>query len=108
MSVDDHAVGQPPETGSLFVPLTLLSLAFIGWLGFLTFAYMGERQQLHQVFDSQQPQIDAAKRMRAALDGLASSTQHLANQGNPNARLLVDELGRRGVTINQTPSASAQ
>ena len=41
------------------------------------------------------------------LDTLAADTQRLADSGNPNARALVDELKKRGVTISTTPANAA-
>ncbi len=42
-----------------------------------------------------------------SLDAIAAQTQRLAEQGNPNAMALVDELRKRGVTINTSTGAAA-
>jgi hypothetical protein len=44
--------------------------------------------------------VDNAGKLRASLDALAVDTQRLAEAGNPSAKLLVDELRKRGITIN--------
>ncbi len=56
---------------------------------------------------SQQQTVDNAARLRASLDAIAADTQRLADSGNANARLLVEELRRRGITINAAASAQA-
>ena len=92
---------------SAFYPVLLLCLAVLGWSGFQSWQLMNERQQLQQFVAGQQPQVDNAGRLRASLDRLALSTRQLAQEGNPNARLLVDELQRRGVTINPAGAGGA-
>ena len=41
-----------------------------------------------------------AERVRTQSDSIARKMVQLARQGNPNAALIVDQLSRRGVTIN--------
>ncbi len=90
-----------------FIPVALLALAFIAWLGFQTWNLSAERSQLSLAHATQQPQIDQANKLRAALDTLAVTTQRLAGEGSAAARVVVDELGKRGVTINPAGAASA-
>ena len=94
---------------SAFVPLLLGGLALLGWLGFQTWQLYSERQTLQTAHASQQQTVDNAAKLRASLDTLAADTQRLADGGNPNARALVDELKKRGVTINpaNTPPTPA-
>ena len=91
---------------SLFLPILLLALAFVGWLGFQAMQQVSERQQLVQAQTHLDPQEQAATKLRASLDALAMATAGLAAQGNPNARVIVEELRKRGVTIN--PGAAAK
>lgn len=91
---------------SLFLPILLLALAFVGWLGFQAMQQVSERQQLVQAQTHLEPQEQAATKLRASLDALAMATAGLAAQGNPNARVIVEELRKRGVTIN--PGAAAK
>jgi uncharacterized protein HemX len=90
---------------SLFLPILLLALAFVAWLAFQAMQQVSERQQLTQTQASLEPQEQAATKLRASLDALAVATAGLAAQGNPNARVIVEELRKRGVTIN--PAAAA-
>ncbi len=99
----------PASTGSSspgpFLPLTLFGGALVYWLGFQTWQLVVERGQLDQAFASQTRTMENAAQFRARLDKIARETQLLADKGNPNAKLLVEELRKRGVTIN--PNASA-
>lgn len=83
-----------------FLPLLLLLLAVAGWLGLQTWILVEERGRLRTSHAAQQTTVDNATKLRTALDTLAADTQRLADAGNPNARLLVEELRKRGVTIN--------
>ena len=85
---------------SAFVPLLLLALAVVGWLAFQSAQLLRERQQLAANESSLQPQEQNAMKLRASLDAVATATAKLATAGNANARVIVDELRRRGVAIN--------
>ncbi|MDP1646885.1 MAG: hypothetical protein Q8M01_01595 [Rubrivivax sp.] len=93
---------QPAAAGrhSPFVPLLLGALALLGWLGFQTHQLANERAVLLAAHASQQQTVDSAGKLRASLDALAADTQRMAEAGNPSAKLLVDELRKRGITIN--------
>ena len=92
---------------SAFAPLLLGGLAVLGWLGFQTWQFYAERQALQAAYASQQQTVDGAAKLRASLDTLAADTQRLADAGNPNARTLVEELKKRGVTISTAPAGAA-
>lgn len=95
------------DDASPFLPLLLLSLALVGWFGFQTHQLVRERQQLAQLRAGQDAQIEAAAKVRASLDTVATATASLAETGNLNARLLVEELRKRGITINRGAANAA-
>ena len=82
-----------------FVPL-LLSLAVSAWSGFQTLQLWNERGTLAAAIVVHDRNVAEAKKIRTALDTLARETNALADRGNVNARLVVNELKRRGVTID--------
>lgn len=90
-----------------FPPLLLLAVALVGWFAFQTLQLINERQQLEALRVSQGPQVEAAGKVRASLDTVAVATARLADAGNANARLLVDELRRRGIVINPAAPATS-
>jgi hypothetical protein len=96
-----------PRTASPFWPMLLLALALLGFFGFQTAQLWRERGQLEQALTALQPQVEAASRSRSAIDRLALNTNRMAEQGNANARAIVEELRRRGVTINPDAPAAA-
>lgn len=91
---------------NLFVPILLLALSVSSWSAFQMLQLLRERQQLEAVKVGLGPQELAATKLRTALDQVATATARLAGEGNGNARLIVEQLRARGVTIN-SPAASA-
>jgi len=87
------------------VPMLLVALSVSGWFGFQTLQLVREQQQLEAAKVSLGPQELAATKLRTALDQVVTATAKLAAEGNGNARLIVEQLRSRGVTIN-SPAAS--
>jgi hypothetical protein len=85
---------------SAFVPLLLMGLALLGWSVFMSVALEKSHRELRNVLKVQQPQIARAEKMRDSLSQLASDTQVLADQGDAGAELIVNQLKKRGITIN--------
>jgi hypothetical protein len=82
------------------LPLGILALAMFTWSGAVALNQMAESSRLKEVRTNQETLVQNSQKLRASLDALASETAKLAAQGNPNAKLLVDELAKRGITIN--------
>ena len=95
-----HAPAREEQT-SAFVPLLILMAALAIWTGFQTFQLTHEREALAALRVNQEAQVQQAQKVRQTLDQLASETQKLADGGNANARIVVEELRKRGVTINR-------
>jgi hypothetical protein len=85
-------------------------LALLAWLGYQAWQLDQDRRQLEVARGNLQPTVETAQRLRRSLDLLAADTQRLADGGNGNAKVLVEELKKRGITINPgaaTPPATA-
>jgi hypothetical protein len=85
------------------IPLGILAVALLVWTASVTWNLASENTRLQAAKASQETLVQNSQKLRASLDTLASETAKLAAEGNPSARLLVDELRKRGVTIK--PSA---
>lgn len=83
-----------------FLPLLLIGLAVLGWTVFQTVELVGEHHSLSGLRAAQQRQVMQSARLRAALNTLASDTQHLADQGDAGAQVIVSQLKKRGITIH--------
>jgi hypothetical protein len=92
---------------SVFFPVLLLALTYLAWTIFQTVQLIREREALRSVQTTQEKQIEESKKLRGSLDKLARETQLLANRGNRSALLVVDELRKRGITINPDAAPAA-
>ena len=95
-----------PAGRSPFAPMLLLAIAFVAWLGFQATQQIGERRQLAELQTSLDPQEIAARKVRTSLDAVATSTAKLAADGDASARVIVEELRKRGITINNASGAA--
>jgi len=105
MMVEHDTEGRPAEGRTLFVPWLLVSTAFVMWLAFQTYQLVSERSQLQAMHEAQAATVETATKVRTSLDAVASRTAKLDLEGNPNAHIIVEELRKRGVTINPEGSA---
>lgn len=101
-AVRNHERAPEKAEHSIFTPLLILAVSLVAWFAFQTMQLNSERRELAILKASQASQVETAAKIRTALDSLAASTQRLANSGNANAQVIVDELRKRGVTI-KTP-----
>ena len=82
------------------LPLGIVLLALLVYSGSLAWQLVSENARLTAARANQETLVQNSQKVRASLDTLASETARLAAQGNPGAKLLVDELRKRGITIN--------
>ena len=94
------------ERPDLLGPLALVVVTLVIWLAFQTSQIMSERAALQTASASQETTIQEAQKIRAQLDSIARRTAELAARGNQGAQAIVDDLRKRGVTINPTPPAT--
>ena len=99
-STPKAAAARAATTHGVFAPVLLAVLTLLGSMGWQTWLLYSDRQALHSAHTQQQPAVVNAAKLRGSLDTLAADTQRLADGGNASARLLVEELKKRGVTIN--------
>jgi len=98
--MEDHRLHERQAGRTPFVPWLLVSAAFVLWLVFQTYELAAERAQLQVLHGAQAGTIETATKVRDSLDAVARRTAKLDSEGNPNAHIIVEELRKRGVTIN--------
>ena len=91
---------EPLPIRGLLAPVCLVVAAFVLWTGFQTTQLLRENGTLKTIRANQETAVQEAAKLRTQLDSIARATQELANQGNPNAKTIVTELQKRGITIN--------
>jgi hypothetical protein len=99
--VDEHTTSETPAApASFFLPQLIVALGLVIWTGFQTTMLVGERSTLNTARAEQEATIQQAVKLRAQLDSIAAKTQMLADRGNTGAKTIVEELKKRGVTID--------
>lgn len=97
-ATDARVVSAPSM--SAFLPVLILGLVLLAWFGFQASQLHGERDAVREVMAGQEKTMQDSKKLRDSLDAIARGTAQLADGGNQNARLIVDELKKRGITIS--------
>lgn len=92
--------------GGSDVPLAILALAFCLMLLFQMVQLVRQSQSLAANATNQESALQEASRLRQAADALAGDIAQLAQQGNPNAKQVVDEMARQNVNLHP-PAAAA-
>jgi uncharacterized protein HemX len=98
--MDEMLSSSASTTHSVFWPLLIFGVATVSWSGFQAYQLTQEHEALKKLHANQEALVQNSAKLRAQLDGIAADTQRLANSGNANAQVIVNELRRRGVTIN--------
>jgi hypothetical protein len=94
----ERLIGDKPT--SAFLPILLVTCAITGLLLFQASQLYQDRSQLAMLRTTQKPAFDEARRLQDQLEGMAADTAVLARKGNSNARLIVDALRSRGISID--------
>ena len=92
---------------SPFLPLLLLVIGAVAWPAFQCYQLASEKQAIAVAFGNQIRQFEDSGKLRNSLDALDRDTALLAAKGNASAKLIVDELARRGVTIDPSKQPGA-
>ncbi len=102
-------VDDAPAGPTAFIPLLVLSVVLVAWFAFQAVQLRVERDAMRELMTTQDKQVQDSQKLRDSLDAIARGTAALADGGNANAKLIVDELKRRGVTIapNAAPAVPA-
>jgi hypothetical protein len=100
--------GSQQERSSPWLAVALVTIALVAWFAFQTFQLVRERGVLQSVRAAQEPTIGQAQKLRAQLEAISQKTLELAQQGNSGAKQIVEELARRGVTINPNPPTAPE
>ncbi len=87
-----------PQSGSN-LPVLITLVALIVWFGFQTLQLFRERTNLGFVKEKQETAIKESEKIRVQFQAIMTKTSELANQGHPGAKLVVDELQRRGMAV---------
>jgi len=108
MSADEPKSTPEERHSDPWRAVALLTVAFVAWLSFQMVQHIRERSTLQAVRTGQEARIAQAQRIRGQFESITKGTLELAQRGNAGATFIIEELARRGVTINpNSPFGSA-
>jgi len=91
---------QVGETGILPLVVTLILVCILLQNGYQTYRILKDQETLGQQIAAQESTVRDAEKVRAQLLSIAGQTAVLAEQGNPNATRLVEQLKAQGVVFH--------
>ena len=93
-----------PTAVSSFLPILMMGLVLLGWFCFQASQLRIERDAITAAITNQEKPVGESRKLRDSFYAIAHGAEVLADSGNPNARLVVDALKKRGITITPTPT----
>lgn len=67
-----------------------------------------EQAEIARQYEQQTPQIESARQLRTQFDGIAGAVAQLAEQGNPNAIRVKEQLAAQGVNLQALPQGKPE
>jgi hypothetical protein len=90
---------------NLLLPISLIAFVVFIMLGFQTSQILIERKALHDAKAQQVKPLDDSKKIQAQLDALAMGTKKLAEQGDKDAKAIMDQLKQMGISVGAPEQA---
>jgi len=81
------------------VAIIITLIALLLWFGFQSVHLWRERSNLSAVKANQEGAIQESEKIRLQFQGLMTKTSELANQGHVGAKLIIEELQKRGIGV---------
>ena len=103
---NDAAKTERTERRVSSLPLILTVVSLLVWFGFQTVQLVLERSDLSQLKGNLEAAMQDAQKARAQLETLITKTAELANQGNASAKIVVEELEKKGIPIQAAAQPS--
>lgn len=95
--VEEREIIAPPAERGANLPLVILLIALLLWFGFQSLQLATERANLGEARGHQEAAMQEAQKLRTQFESLISKTSELANKGHAGAKLVMEELQKRGM-----------
>ncbi|HEX6175817.1 MAG TPA: hypothetical protein VF089_17530 [Candidatus Binatia bacterium] len=105
--IEERELIRPPAERGANLPLTILLIALVLWFGFQTVQLASERANLGEARGHQEAAMQEAQKLRTQFESLITKTSELANKGHAGAKLVMEELQKRGMAA-QSEAISPQ
>jgi hypothetical protein len=98
--MSDISPDSSSPVGNMAVPLIVTLVAFVGFLGFQTNQILSARSAIATENENQTGPLAESQKVRDQLQRIAGNTAELANKGNANAKQIVAEFAKQGITLS--------
>ena len=100
-------MSETSATDGLFLRATLLvaALTLLGMTGFQCYVLVQTRQNLQTTRANQERPLKEGAALRQRIEGIAGRVAQLADEGNPNAKMIVENFRRQGIELHTPQSA---
>ena len=105
--IENRELVAPPAERGANLPLTILLIALVLWFAFQTVQLAIERANLGEARGHQEAAMQEAQKLRTQFESLINKTGELANKGHAGAKLVMEELQKRG-TAAQSEAITPQ
>jgi hypothetical protein len=95
--IEERELVAPPAERGANLPLIILLIALLLWFGFQTLQLATERANLGEARGHQEAAMQEAQKLRTQFESLVGKISELANKGHAGAKLVMDELQKRGM-----------
>lgn len=97
----------PTERNNLQLAFLLTLLALLIWHGAQTVQLLRERTSLSLAKESQDAALQESQKVQSQFQTLVTKTAELAAKGHPGAKMVIDELQKRGVGLAAGPETKS-
>ncbi len=101
-TVEEEEAAEAKDSGSS-IALTLTLIAIVLWFGFQAFQLVRDRSSLQVVKANQETAMQESEKIRSQFQTLMTKTAELANKGHAGAKMVIDELQKRGLGVGAAP-----
>jgi hypothetical protein len=95
--VEEQETIAPRAERGANLPLMIMLIALLLWFGFQSLQLATERANLGEARGHQEAAMQEAQKLRTQFESLISKTTELANKGHAGAKLVMEELQKRGM-----------
>ncbi|MCB1874481.1 MAG: hypothetical protein KDH88_00740 [Chromatiales bacterium] len=93
-----------PQASNLKFPILVMAVSLLLIVIGQTPALWDERLRLKSAYEDLRPTYEQAQKLRGQLNTIATETALLAEQGNPNAKVLLERMRGLGLKISRPNS----
>ena len=98
----NHSTEKGTTKKGVFLPFLGLSIALLTLVFFQTSIFYMDREMIEAAKNNQHSAFEESKKARIQFESIVKGTARLAQDGNANAKIILNDLRKKGITIGKT------